>query len=34
MKKLHVYALKPYVIFGGEFRVNNLAFYTMNDEKL
>ena len=34
MKKLHVYALKPYADYGGEFRVNNLAFYTWNDEKL
>ena len=34
MKKLHVYALKPYTSYGGEFRVNNLAFYTWNDEKL
>ena len=34
MKKLHVYALKPYDSYGGEFRVKNLAFYTSNDEKL
>lgn len=34
MKKLHVYALKPHNSYGGEFRVNNLAFYTRNDEKL
>ena len=34
MKKLHVYALNPYASYGGEFRVNNLAFYTRNDEKL
>ena len=34
MKKLHVYALKPYESYGGEFRVNHLAFYTRNDVKL
>ena len=34
MKKLHVYALKPYDSYGGEFRVKNLAFYTSTDEKL
>ena len=34
MKKLHVYALKPYESYGGEFRVNHLAFYARNDVKL
>ena len=34
MKKLHVYTLNPDSGYGGEFRVNNLAFYTRNDEKL
>ena len=34
MKKVHVYALKPYDSYGGEFRVNHLAFYARNDVKL
>lgn len=34
MRKLHVYALKPYDTYGGEFRVKNLAFYTRTGEKL
>lgn len=34
MKKLHIYALNPDSGYGGEFRVNNLAFYKKNDTKL
>ena len=34
MRKLHIYALNPDSGYGGEFRVNNLAFYTNTDEKL
>ena len=34
MKKLHVYALNPDSDYGGEFRVNNLAFYNKDGTKL
>lgn len=34
MKKLHIYALNPAESYGGEFRVNNLAFYTRDNTKL
>ena len=34
MRKLHIYTLNPDSSYGGEFRVNNLAFYTNTDEKL
>ena len=34
MKKIHVYALNPDGLYGGEFRVNNLAFYTRDDKRL
>ena len=34
MRKLHIYTLNPDSGYGGEFRVNNLAFYTNTDEKL
>ena len=34
MKKLHVYQLNPNSGYGGEFRVNNLAFYKKDNTKL
>ena len=34
MNKLHVYALNPDGLYGGEFRVNNLAYYTKDGTKL
>lgn len=34
MKKLHVYSLNPNSGYGGEFRVNNLAFYKKDNTKL
>ena len=34
MKKLHVYSLNPDSGYGGEFRVNNLAFYKKDNTKL
>ena len=34
MKKLHIYALNPASSYGGEFRVNNLAFYKKDNTKL
>ena len=34
MRKLHVYALNPASSYGGEFRVNNLAFYKKDGTKL
>ena len=34
MRKLHIYALNPASGYGGEFRVNNLAFYKKDGTKL
>ena len=34
MRKLHIYALNPSSDYGGEFRVNNLAFYKKDGTKL
>ena len=34
MRKLHIYALNPASGYGGEFRVNNLAFYKKDGKKL
>ena len=34
MRKLHIYALNPAESYGGEFRVNNLAFYKKDGTKL
>lgn len=34
MKKIHIYALNPASSYGGEFRVNNLAFYKKDGTKL
>ena len=34
MKTLHVYTLNPDSGYGGEFRVNNLAFYKKDNTKL
>lgn len=34
MRKIHVYALNPASSYGGEFRINNLAFYKKDGTKL
>ena len=34
MKKLHVYSLNPDSGYGGELRINNLAFYKKDNTKL
>ena len=33
-KNVHIYCLNPASSYGGEFRINNLAFYDKNDNKI